>query len=258
MDMENINYNSNFKIGMSGYVFNKLINLLKAINTEIKFVNELNGIKILTVDVSHVSMLNIFVQKEALLEYDTDGNSIFALNLKQLPKILDNDNIFLSRVNGVLRIYYNNMNMIIKELENDSITTPRIPDLKFDGYIAIETKKLTDFFRDGYKISDSVKFDLDNDGLILSCKDYMDNEINLKLLKDYDYIISKIMDKVISYYPSEYIYKLLKAIKSVFDIHMSFKNNYPMKIVFKMPITKYKDAKCLIDVNYYLAPREVD
>lgn len=258
--MNNENETIDFRIGMTGYTWNKVVSLLKTLNNEVKFKCEPEGIRVITIDPAHVSILNILILRDSLIERDITDNTVFLLDLKELPKIADNSYISLYRENGKLTIRYNNSTeMQIKELGYYDVYTPKKPALDCENEFMISAKTLRDFVVDAHKISDTIKIELTTSDKLILLSENENKNIRSEFDNKYGYnIIKQVTNNSISYYPLDYLYKLMKNTKSVNDLYISFKTEYPIKITFKIPVTKDKKAyypEDMIEVEYYLAIR---
>ena len=265
---KNMDIKLDFEITVNGFVFNEIIKLLKIESNEIRFMLGKDGIKVTTIDPSHVSMLNIVIPIDVFINYNVKENTSLTIDLKRLPKIRDDKTVYLSRIQDKFKIHYNNMVQEIPELDYYSVSVPRIPDLSSKDSLIVKTESLKNFIFESAKISNDMKIEFDNTEvnnkkiILTSASDK--GKIECKLYEEsksdfyYDFSSKdsyENKEKVISHYSLDYLNKLMKNMNFVNEIKIKYKTNYPMEIDFELPEINKKNAKGTIPVRYFLANR---
>ena len=262
--------NGDFMILMQSDIWNQVINVVKTLVGEVKFQFVEEGITTIVVDPAHVAMMDITIPRDDLQERVGEIGTVFTLDTERLPKFRNGCVIGLSRKKDAgVKFLYDGIEQTIAELDDDSVTVPRIPQLSYDGdsvSATMRVEQLKKYFPLAGSVSDAVKITAHREGMvILSSKN--DDKSKTELILDreehgglLDIHMNYGTPAISSIYPMEYIHKTLKAIPSVSEITISFKTDYPMAAMFKLPWSVKKNSNKqylpgVVPVKFYLAPR---
>ncbi|HLH86476.1 MAG TPA: DNA polymerase sliding clamp [Thermoplasmataceae archaeon] len=234
----------------------EIADLLNTVVTEAKFKLEKNGLSVKAVDPAHVAMVCIDVPREAFLEYQLDGEEEIALDVERLKSVLklagSNDQVIVTKEKEKLKFDINTVSKSISLLDNNSVTTPRVPQISSDSYVVLSKSDLEKGLRAAEDVSDSIR-------LILSASEFRarsasdSEESELVLPKDMLKEL-KCKDSVKSSYPLEYLLKLVKSLASAEELKLSFKDDYPLSIEFLLGQPKQSQPGA-IKGSFLLAPR---
>lgn len=163
-----------------------------------------------------------------------------------------NDLVTISKEKEKLKFEIGNIVKSISLLDNNSVTTPRIPQISSEYYVVLGKGELEKGLRAAEDVSDAIRLSLtDSDFKARSMSDSEESEMVLPkdMLKE---IFCK--NPVKSSYPLEYLLKLVKSLASSDEMKLSFKDDYPLTIEFTLNQGKDNPEKRISGV-FLLAPR---
>ena len=246
------------KISLPYSRLKEMLDLFNVVVTEAKFEFKPDGVEVIAVDPAHVAMLALKMPKSAFNEYHFDGElSTWAFDVedwkKGIPKGSKNDLVSLERTKDRVVV---SVGPFVKEytlLDPSTVTRPRIPKIEAENSFTMGQYELRESFKGAEDVSDSIRFVLSRDGLIM--KSIADSrEFKADFQKD---MIKEIVcadeEPVKSSYPLEYLLKLFKAMKTVDEVKTSFKNDYPLIAEFRLASGKVSDEQP--EMKFLLAPR---
>ncbi|MEM3676308.1 MAG: DNA polymerase sliding clamp, partial [Thermoplasmataceae archaeon] len=205
----------------------EIADLLNTVVTEAKFKLDKDGLSVKAVDPAHVAMVCIDVPRETFLEYQIDAEEEIALDVERLKSVLklagSTDQVIITKDKGKLKFDINTVSKSIALLDNNSVTTPRVPQISSDSYVVISKSDLEKGLRAAEDVSDSIRLILSGSEFrARSSSDSEESELVLPrdMLKDL-----KCKDQVKSSYPLEYLLKLVKSLTSADELKLSFKDD---------------------------------
>ncbi len=213
-----------------------IVDMLGTVVTEAKFKIGINGISVNAVDPAHVAMVSLEVPKSMLSEYDVDSEEEISLDLEKVKSIIklssSNDSLTITKDKDKLKFEIGTIIKSISLLDNDQITTPRVPQVASDDYAVMPKSEFEKGLRAAEDVSDAIRLTLTADNF--SAKSTSDaDESEMILPKD---LLKELVcnGAIKSSYPLEYLLKLVKSISSNEDIKISFKSDYPLNIEFSL------------------------
>ncbi len=244
------------RISISVKNLKEVADLLNTVVTEAKFKLDNAGISVKAVDPAHVAMISIDLPKEIFSEYQIDEEEEIALDVERLKAVIklasSSDLVTISKEKEKLKFELGNIVKSISLLDNNSVTTPRIPQISSEFYVVMGKSDLEKGLRAAEDVSDAIRLTLtDSDFKARSMSDSEESEMALP--KD---MLKEIFCKgsVKSSYPLEYLLKLVKSLASSDEMKLSFKDDYPLTIEFTLNQGKAEGEKHISGV-FLLAPR---
>jgi len=221
-----------------------LIKVIKEFQTEIKLKFTSDGLEGIFICPANVSLMEFKIDKYNFVQYE--GSIEIGLNPTDLYKALkDNKKGFvtLEILGTKLNLSFDNgIKTTINLLDISDMETRKTPDLSFNSFITINSKKFKEICKNAANMNESLNIGILNNNAVFKAfnKETSNNfEIMLSndeaVIKGYEYK---------SAYSLEYLNKFLKVLFSE-DINLSFDNDYPLQI----------DCKGVINIKFILAPR---
>ncbi len=230
-----------------------VVDTLSTVVTEAKFKISQQGISVNAVDPAHVAMVSLEIPKGVLSEYDIDNEEELSMDLEKVKGILKlasgNDSFIITKDKEKLRFEIGNIIKSISLLDNNQITTPRVPQIVAEDYIVLNKGDLEKGLRAAEDVSDAIRLTMNPDSF--SAKSMSDaDESEMILPKD---MLKEIQCKesIKSSYPLEYLLKFMKSISPNEEIKLSFKSDYPLTIEFNLGTESPERIKG----RFLLAPR---
>jgi proliferating cell nuclear antigen len=232
----------------------EIADLLNTVVTEAKFKVTPEGLSVKAVDPAHVAMVSMEIPRGAFVEYTTDGEEELAIDVERVKSVIKlafpNDLVTMSRDGGKLRFEISTIVKSISLLDNNSVTTPRVPQINSESYVVVSKGNLERGLKAAEDVSDSIRLTLN--GQELRARSVSDSEESEMILPKDMLKEIKCSQTIKSSYPLEYLLKLVKSLSSAEDIKLSFKDDYPLTIEFKFGQSKESES---ISGNFLLAPR---
>ena len=259
---EDFRYRS-FKVGMQTDTWNQVIKLLSTLVTEARFVWKNEGLKVVSVDPAHTAMYEILVPNEALMERVAEEDTEFALDLKTFPKLKNGGMFYMSRKSkNQIKIDNDGVAQTVMEMDLDSITIPRVPEINSKCRATVKIEPFRKFFGIAKNISDAIRMTMHVEGILILSARSDSNEAETVLNRENNDILDISMSgeqTVRSSYPLDYIQNMVKAASTVTEMAINYKTDYPLAVSFKLPMVAKKDKgkypPGIIPVRFLLAPR---
>ena len=230
-----------------------VVDTLSTVVTEAKFKISQQGISVNAVDPAHVAMVSLEIPKGVLSEYDIDNEEELSMDLEKVKGILKlasgNDSFIITKDKEKLRFEIGNIIKSISLLDNNQITTPRVPQIVAEDYIVLNKGDLEKGLRAAEDVSDAIRLTMNPDSF--SAKSMSDaDESEMILPKD---MLKEIQcrESIKSSYPLEYLLKFMKSVSPNEEIKLSFKRDYPLTIEFNLGTESPERIKG----RFLLAPR---
>ena len=230
-----------------------VVDTLSTVVTEAKFKISQQGISVNAVDPAHVAMVSLEIPKGVLSEYDIDNEEELSMDLEKVKGILKlasgNDSFIITKDKEKLRFEIGNIIKSISLLDNNQITTPRVPQIVAEDYIVLNKGDLEKGLRAAEDVSDAIRLTMNPDSF--SAKSMSDaDESEMILPKD---MLKEIQcrESIKSSYPLEYLLKFMKSVSPNEEIKLSFKSDYPLTIEFNLGTESPERIKG----RFLLAPR---
>ncbi len=234
----------------------EIADLLNTVVNEAKFKLDSNGLSVKAVDPAHVAMISIDVPREAFLDFQIEGEDEISIDIEKLKSVIklasSTDSVTMIKEKEKLKFEINNITKSISLLDNNTVFTPRVPQIASESYLVLSKSELERGLKAAEDVSDSIKFMLSpEDFKARSMSDSEESELILTkdMLKEI-----KCDSPVKSSYPLEYLLKLIKSLSSAGDVKLGFKDDYPLTIEFKLGSQKPGEVPG-INGSFLLAPR---
>ena len=150
----------------------------------------------------------------------------------------------------------------VMEVDLDSITIPRVPEINSKCSATVKMEPFRKFFGIAKNISDAIRMTMHAEGILILLARSDSNEAEIVLNRENNDILDISMSgeqTVRSSYPLEYIQDMVKAASTVTEMEITYKTDYPLAASFKLPAVVKKDKgrypPGIIPVKYLLAPR---
>lgn len=242
--------------------FQKLIECMKDILTDVNWEFDSSGIKVLCMDGSHVCLINMKLEAENFEYFYCPNNVKIGVSMNNFAKLMknvgNNDAIEMSistQNPNVLSITIDNMDKNISTIVNlklldidEQIIT--VPDTAPDTVITMSSQELQRFFRDLLIVSDELHVEACAEYLKLSCKgDFADKCVIIKgtSVESSTHMINN-NQKVYGKFSLKYLNLFTKGSTNMCSVvEIMLKNDYPI-------IIKYAVAS-LGHITFCLAPK---
>ena len=213
-----------------------------------------DGISLMAIDPSQISMINFKLTKDAFLEYEVDEELKLSIDIDYLKNIMKrartNEMIKIEDSNGKLKVSFET------EKSRRSFTIPlldlneginREPNIAYKNSIKISSDTIKEIIKDASIVSSYIKFMITPDGFEVGAKSER-GELNEVFDKESEEVIElNVETGARAYYPIQYLDDIMRASvkSSVTTFYME--TDLPLKI-------EYAIEKA--DIKYYLAPRK--
>uniref|UniRef100_A0A8C9GQQ0 DNA sliding clamp PCNA n=1 Tax=Piliocolobus tephrosceles TaxID=591936 RepID=A0A8C9GQQ0_9PRIM len=237
-----------FECRIDGQFFKKLFETLKDICTEVNLECDGNGIKMQSMDCSHVSLVDLNITSEFFQHYRCDKSCALGISINFMLKILsvikEKSTVFLFKEDNesdeVLNIG------IIDEEEQSStedsleiqvklINTQKehleIPQSEYHCQCTMKAKKFQDFIRYLNSIGDNVSIAMKKDTMILSTTG-SDIKVTKQFTNDMSDISITCSKYVSQEFATRYLVMFARASSLADDVLISLSPNIPVSIKF--------------------------
>ena len=228
------------------------ISIISELVNEVIIKVDKEKIELIAMDPANVALVNFKLLNSAFVEYSVDNELEIGINLDNLKQILrrakPSDTLSLELKNNRLKI----------ELEGESKRTfhlsllniedqkQRIPELKFNGIVEIDTSLFDEAVEDMSVVADAVTFIADTDKFSIQANGSLSNAV-VQFNNDRSNIKLDSGNLIKSKYSLEYLKKIIKGSSLSDNVLISFGNDYPLKIDYKV-LDK-------LSLSFILAPR---
>ena len=266
------------RFAMEGELFQGIVSALRVLVREAKMRFDPDGLRIRIVDPTRVAMEDIFVPREAFVEYklgdrhlvislDVDGmrdlrikKSTGIINIEIAPKHkykterveingIEHDFVSIEYGSMSVKIAFNNLEKKISTLDNETVSTPKIPEMATAFYAVVPTRDIRAFIEQAAYVSDAVRFTLTRDAFKMRSTDE-NEEAKATIRKEMMRDIRIKANRISSAYPLKYVAKFFSAMLRSGDVKISFKDDYPVTMEFQ---EKYSMAN--VSIECLIAPR---
>lgn len=234
-------------------------NILDAISTlidEADFNFDENGIKLRSMDPSHVAMVDLDLQKSAFDDYSCSKPTKARVSIKGMLKLLkrvkSDENLEIVFDESTKKI-----NLTLKGRVTKKFTIPTLepggeeaptPKLTFESKIKMVAKALKEILDDMQAISDNVKLETTTDKFILQAIGELSSAV-VEIEKGNEALLElDVKNPSKATFNLSYLGEMVKAGASTSDLlSLEFSTNMPIKLEFEL----LGQGRLL----YYLAPR---
>jgi proliferating cell nuclear antigen len=252
-----------FRTKNSSY-FKTIVSFINNIVECANFKLTKKGIKISSLDKSHVALIDCFIPCDFFSNYnfkDENNEIVLGLNVGILMKILNHlnhyddlifyykgDTLDISFINPKYQKHYN---IKLMDIDSDELG---IVDCETSTSINIESKYFNEIIRDLCDIGDVVKFNvykerIDNENQNIELECFGDMTSLGMILCNEDLTLKNMQDVSL-----EFSLKNLETFSKGCNLNkfmdIEIDNNYPLKLSYQIMDTGY--------INYFLAPRIED
>src|SRR5215472_6390925 len=237
-------------------LFRNLIGAISSLIEEADFNASPDGIKLRSMDPSHIAMVDFEWPKAAFDTYECSAPTKLRLSVSNLLKLLkrtksdESIEILYDEANKKLNITLRNKivrKFVTPTLEpsTEEVPTPKVP---FNARVKITAVSLRDIIDDAQSISDNVKLEVSPDKFTVRAAGELSSAI-IELDKGSDAILElDAKEACRSTYNLNYFGEIIRAGSGASEVtSLEFSTNMPIKVEFEMP----QQGRLL----YYLAPR---
>jgi proliferating cell nuclear antigen len=229
----------------------QLLEIIRNLTNEVKFVISKTDLKIKAVDTAHVAMVDLTLKSDGFEEYSADKCEL-GIDLEKL-----NDVLKLAPAGESVKLEYDEeKNRLISKIGNltrrmslldaSVLTDPKVPNLNLPVKVKIKATELLQGIRASENIADHISLIASPDSFELASQGDTDS-VSLKLPKD---MLEEIEcpETVKSLFALDYFAKMIKAVGSTESVRMNLGTDYPVKLEFSFAETNGS-------ATYLLAPR---
>src|SRR5881296_1129378 len=237
-------------------LFRNLLGAISSLIEEADFNATPDGIKLRSMDPSHIAMVDFEWPKTAFDNYECTTSTKLRLSVSNLLKLLkrthseESIEILYDEANKKLNITLKNKitrKFITPTLEpsTEEVPTPKVP---FNARVKITAASLRDIIDDAQSISDNVKFEVNQEKFIVRAAGELTSAL-IELDKGSDAILElDVKEPAKATYNLNYLGEIIRAGSGASEVaSLEFSTNMPIKVEFEMP----QQGRLL----YYLAPR---
>src|SRR5438128_6867734 len=240
-------------------LFRNLIGAISSLIEEADFNATPEGIKLRSMDPSHIAMVDFEWPKAAFDTYECTTPTRLRLSVSNLLKLLkrthsdESIEIFYDEANKKLNITLTNKivrKFITPTLEpsTEEVPTPKVP---FSARVKLAAASLRDIIDDAQAISDNVRLEVSQEKFVVRAAGELTSAL-IELDKGSDAILElDVKEPAKATYNLNYLGEIIRAGSGASEVtSLEFSTNMPIKVEFEMP----QQGKLL----YYLAPRIED
>lgn len=230
-------------------LFKDIITACSIINDNVNIKLDENGISISTMDSSHISLCQVYIDKELFKEIECDKLYVVGITLSQLLTILkfspssEDFTIIYNEGQDVISLLFTNSSFEMKlmDIEVDELN---VPDMEYTCVVEYKSKDFSSNISKYENIGNNltitysdkkVKYNVKGDNI--SCND---NPIYVNIVQNND------NNKLNIYTGIKLISKAIKASNISDTMYLGLSNDYPILLHFKTGNTF---------VKYHIAPR---
>ena len=220
---------------------------------EVSLKFDQDKIEVIAMDPANVAMVIFRLLSSACIEYQVEQPETLGINLESFRQILKRakpaDTITLAVEENKLRIELSGESTRVFHISllNLEKQQHKIPELKFPATIEAPSAVLNDAIEDMDIVADAVLFTAEPGRFTIEAAGST-SKAKIELPKSDDLKIQMAKEgKLKSKYSIEYLKKMMKAAKLVPTSSISFSQDYPLKLQYKL-VDK-------LDLEFILAPR---
>jgi proliferating cell nuclear antigen len=231
------------------------ISIISELVSEATFKIDKEGIELVAMDPANVSMILFKLFSSAFVEYKVDEPVELGVNLSNLKQILrranPSDMVSLSLVGkGKLKVLFsgNSKRKFFLPIIDVDQEEQKIPDLKFQAKLKLDSKMLANAIEDADIVSDSLSFEVEKDKLTVKAEgDLSQSETEIPAGEDVSIVLNGDVEKLKSKYSIEYLKKMMSASKIAGKCELRLGDDYPLRLEFN-EVDK-------VSLSFILAPR---
>ncbi|MFH0977819.1 MAG: proliferating cell nuclear antigen (pcna) [Candidatus Woesearchaeota archaeon] len=227
--------------------------IISELVNEVRFKITAQAIELVAMDPANVAMVIYKLFSSCFTEYDVKKPTEIAINLSNLKQILKrigpNDTITIEVTNE------NKLQIQIRGGSTRTFSVPiidfeekeqKIPDLNFGTTITTPCSVFNSAIEDAGIVAESVTFIADDKKFTIQAEGDL-SKAKIEIKGDDTKIAAKTKDTIKAKYSIEYLKKMLGGSKLAENVEISFSNDYPLKLEYKV-IDR-------IQLGFILAPR---
>ncbi|MCX6659828.1 MAG: proliferating cell nuclear antigen (pcna) [Candidatus Bathyarchaeota archaeon] len=234
-------------------------NLLTAISTlieEADFNTTSEGLKLRSMDPSHVAMVDFEWPKGAFEEYVCDKPTDIRVNLSTMLKLLkrgksdeslemaydeENKKVNLTLKGKILKKF----TMPTLEPVEEEVPTPK---LSFSARVKLMSETLKEIVEDSETVSDNIRFEANPDKLLVKASSELSN-VSMELTKTDGALLElDVKETAAATFNLNYLGEMVKAGSATSEVvALEFSTNMPIRLEFEMA----QQGR----LTYYMAPR---
>ncbi|MBU2633932.1 MAG: proliferating cell nuclear antigen (pcna) [Nanoarchaeota archaeon] len=225
--------------------------ILSELVNEARFKIDKDKIEVIAMDPASVAMVVFKLLASSFVEYNLEKEEEICINLDNFKQVLKrakaNDSLILELKDNKLNVTLkgDSVRKFSLSLINIEEEEQKVPDLKFLGNIEINNTLFNEAIEDMDVVAESVGFILDSGKFGLSAAGNL-NAADVVFNVDDDVKVNCDVN-LKARYSLEYLKKIIKGSKLSDNVVLSFSNDYPLKVEYKV-----MDKLSLVTI---LAPR---
>ncbi|CAD2105108.1 proliferating cell nuclear antigen 2, putative [Plasmodium vinckei] len=259
-----------FECRIDGQFFKKLFETLKDICTEVNLECDENGIKMQSMDCSHVSLVDLNIMSDFFQHYRCDKKCVLGISINFMLKILsvikekstvflfkeDNENDAVLNI-GIIDEEEQSSTEDSLEIQVKLINTQKehleIPQSEYHCQCTMKSKKFQEFTKYLNSIGDNVSISMKKDTMILSTTG-SDIKVTKQFTNDMADISITCSKYVSQEFATRYLVMFSRASALSDEVLISLSPNIPVSIKFnfKQQLTELPDNSHL---TFFLAPK---
>lgn len=221
---------------------------------EARFRISRDGLEMIAMDPANVAMVVYKLLSSAFTEYDVPQEAVLAINLQNLRQVLRR-----AKANDILTLEVTGENKLQITLKSNTVRTfslpiidieekeQRVPNLSFPVTISTSSHVLNEAIEDADIIAESVSFVAEPGKFSVSAEGDL-SKAHIEITHGNETTVaSESKAKVKAKYSIEYLKKMIQAGKLADTVSISFNQDYPLKLEYKVV------DKLLL--SFILAPR---
>lgn len=229
------------------------ISVISELVNEARFKITPDAIELIAMDPANVAMVVFKLLSSCFTEYDIQKDVEIAINLSNLKQILrrakPNDTLTLDLLED------NKLQITLKSSSTRTFSLPiieleekeqKVPNLKFPIHIKTSCSIFEDAIADADIVAEAVTFAAEKDKVTITAEGDL-SKAKIEIPSSDDTQITAESSKVKAKYSLEYLKKMIAAGKLTDNVEVSFSNDYPLKLDYKVV------DKLLL--SFILAPR---
>ncbi len=246
---------SNMKLVLADPTYLKdSIAVISDLVNEARFKISRDGIEMVAMDPANVAMVVYKLLSSAFTEYDVPKETEIAINLANLKQVLKR-----AKANDILTLQVTDENKLQITLKGGTTRTfslpiidieekeQRVPSLSFPVIVQTASSVLNDAIEDADIVAESVTFAAEPDRFSVSAEGDL-SKAHIEMAHGNDTkVTTESSAKVKAKYSIEYLKKMIQAGKLADTVSISFNQDYPLKL-------EYKVVDRLL-MSFILAPR---
>jgi proliferating cell nuclear antigen len=236
-----------------GYLKDSIAVISELVN-EARFKINPNAVELIAMDPANVAMVVFKLLSSCFTEYDVKKDIEIAINLSNLKQVLrrasPNDTLTLELLED------NKLQVKLKSAATRTFSLPiieleekeqRVPNLKFPVVVKTSCALFDDAIADVDIVAEAVNLIAEKDKLLITAEgDLSKAHVEIKTNEETE-IKSEAAGRVKAKYSIEYLKKIIAASKLTDKVELSFGDDYPLKVDYKIV------DKLLL--SFILAPR---